>query len=185
MCPTTQAAEIAGPLNDGWGLTTDGKLLIATDSSSVVHFIDPVRMKVRWGIAGTGGAAGCYPVSHVPASAYVPCTASSGHGAPPLHLPPVLACLQVVRSMPVTDGGHPVKWLNEVRVRSDEAPLWAAPGPVAHSTLQQRRHQPPQQHCQLGVARGARNWRPCGVHMLPCPCLLLFLVGADQRGAVG
>ncbi len=42
----SQVAELQGPLSDGWGLTTDGKLLIATDSSAVVSFIDPDSLKV-------------------------------------------------------------------------------------------------------------------------------------------
>jgi len=41
-----QVAELKGPLRDGWGLTTDGKQLIATDSSATVSFLDPVTLKV-------------------------------------------------------------------------------------------------------------------------------------------
>ncbi len=31
-------------LGDGWGLTTDGTYLIATESSAKVHFLDPITM---------------------------------------------------------------------------------------------------------------------------------------------
>ncbi len=44
----TQVGEMEGPLKDGWGLTTDGKQLIATDSSATVFFIDPETLKVCW-----------------------------------------------------------------------------------------------------------------------------------------
>lgn len=46
----TNALLVAqGPLKDGWGLTTDGRHLIATDSSSYLIFIDPNTLKVSWG----------------------------------------------------------------------------------------------------------------------------------------
>mmetsp|Transcript_19288 Transcript_19288/g.41693 ORF Transcript_19288/g.41693 Transcript_19288/m.41693 type:complete len:293 (+) Transcript_19288:89-967(+) len=35
------------PLSDGWGLTSDGKFLIATDSSPNLYFIDPVTYKLN------------------------------------------------------------------------------------------------------------------------------------------
>mmetsp|Transcript_27745 Transcript_27745/g.70722 ORF Transcript_27745/g.70722 Transcript_27745/m.70722 type:complete len:285 (-) Transcript_27745:299-1153(-) len=41
-----QVGQVAGPLRDGWGLATDGKLLIATDSSADVALIDPDTMKL-------------------------------------------------------------------------------------------------------------------------------------------
>jgi hypothetical protein len=41
-----QVGQVKGPLSDGWGLATDGTLLIATDSSADVAFIDPDTMKV-------------------------------------------------------------------------------------------------------------------------------------------
>lgn len=40
-----QVGEFETSLGDGWGLTTDGKLLIATESSPTVHFIDPSTFK--------------------------------------------------------------------------------------------------------------------------------------------
>lgn len=44
--PNTQVGEVKGPLRDGWGLTTDGQLLIATDSSATLYFIDPHTLQV-------------------------------------------------------------------------------------------------------------------------------------------
>lgn len=60
-------------LGDGWGLTTDGQYLIATESSEKLHFIDPATMKE-------------------------------------------------VRTVTITDRGHPIKWVNEIEVVGDE--LW-------------------------------------------------------------
>lgn len=41
-----QVGELRGPLQDGWGLTTDGQLLLATDSSATLFYIDPATMQV-------------------------------------------------------------------------------------------------------------------------------------------
>ena len=41
-----QVGELQGPLKDGWGLTTDGQLLLATDSSSTLYLIDPHTLQV-------------------------------------------------------------------------------------------------------------------------------------------
>ncbi|KAF5832902.1 glutamine cyclotransferase family protein [Dunaliella salina] len=42
----SKVGELKGPLRDGWGLTTDGKLLLATDSSATLFYIDPDTMQV-------------------------------------------------------------------------------------------------------------------------------------------
>jgi len=42
----SKVGELKGPLRDGWGLTTDGKLLLATDSSATLFYIDPQTMQV-------------------------------------------------------------------------------------------------------------------------------------------
>ena len=41
-----QVGEVQGPLTDGWGLTTDGTYLIATDSSTTLYFFNPDTMQV-------------------------------------------------------------------------------------------------------------------------------------------
>lgn len=48
LLPSMQLGELKGPLKDGWGLTTDGTNLIATDSSPVVSFINPTTMKASY-----------------------------------------------------------------------------------------------------------------------------------------
>ena len=40
-----QVGDFQTELGDGWGLTTDGTHLIATESSPTVHFIDPATFK--------------------------------------------------------------------------------------------------------------------------------------------
>lgn len=44
----TSPQEVATPLRDGWGVTSDGANLIVSDSSEVLTWVDPVTMlKVR------------------------------------------------------------------------------------------------------------------------------------------
>lgn len=38
---------LAGPLTDGWGITTDNKSLILSDGSSTLSFIDPTTLAVK------------------------------------------------------------------------------------------------------------------------------------------
>ncbi len=64
-CAKPQVESFSSGLGDGWGLTTDGQYLIATESSEKLHFIDPATMKE-------------------------------------------------VRTVSITDRGHPIKWVNEV-----------------------------------------------------------------------
>lgn len=65
VCSKPQVGSFSSGLGDGWGLTTDGQYLIATESSEKLHFIDPATMKE-------------------------------------------------VRTVTITDRGHPIKWVNEV-----------------------------------------------------------------------
>ncbi|KAL6757368.1 glutamine cyclotransferase-domain-containing protein [Haematococcus lacustris] len=67
------AGSSQGPLNDGWGLASDGSSLLATDSSAFIYFINPSTMKET-------------------------------------------------KRIQVTDGGVPIKWLNEIEVIEGE--LW-------------------------------------------------------------
>jgi glutamine cyclotransferase len=38
---------LAGPLSDGWGITTDNKSLILSDGSSSLSFVDPATLTVQ------------------------------------------------------------------------------------------------------------------------------------------
>ncbi len=38
---------LAGPLTDGWGITTDNKSLILSDGSSTLSYIDPTTLAVQ------------------------------------------------------------------------------------------------------------------------------------------
>lgn len=38
--------QMVSPLKQGWGMTTDGKQLIAGDGSSKIYFLDPVALKI-------------------------------------------------------------------------------------------------------------------------------------------
>lgn len=39
--------EFAIPSEEGWGMTTDGKMLIMSDGTDIIRFIDPADMKVK------------------------------------------------------------------------------------------------------------------------------------------
>lgn len=41
-----QIGEFKTPLKDGWGLTTDGNLLVATDSTDVLYWLDPDTFEI-------------------------------------------------------------------------------------------------------------------------------------------
>lgn len=55
----SQVGEFRTPLSDGWGLTTDGKSLVATDSSDKVYWIDTSSFEITRQIAVKDGE---YPV---------------------------------------------------------------------------------------------------------------------------
>lgn len=40
------AQTLKGPLQDGWGITTDGKSLILSDGSADLSFVDPDTLAV-------------------------------------------------------------------------------------------------------------------------------------------
>ena len=54
--PTAQ--EIATPLKDGWGITSDGTHLIVGDSSEMLYWLDPNTLEVARKVAVTGGQGG-------------------------------------------------------------------------------------------------------------------------------
>jgi glutamine cyclotransferase len=71
------AQQLQGPLADGWGLTTDGEQLIASDGSGTISWINDSRLEVTRAVAVRDGAA---PVRLLNELEWVPAQPPGGGG---------------------------------------------------------------------------------------------------------